>query len=46
MTDYIAPRQFHEAEGTEDWRCSAPSWWTLADAAANEADIATGVGRD
>lgn len=24
----------------------APSWWTLADAAGNEADIATTVGRD
>src|SRR2546423_8126905 len=25
---------------------SAPSWWTLADAAGNEADIATTKGRD
>lgn len=25
---------------------SAPSWWTLADAAGNEADIATTTGRD
>jgi 4a-hydroxytetrahydrobiopterin dehydratase len=24
----------------------APSWWTLADAAGNEADIATTLGRD
>ena len=24
----------------------APSWWTLADAAGNEADIATAMGRD
>ena len=24
----------------------APSWWTLADAAGNEADIATVMGRD
>jgi 4a-hydroxytetrahydrobiopterin dehydratase len=24
----------------------APSWWTLADAAGNEADIATAKGRD
>jgi 4a-hydroxytetrahydrobiopterin dehydratase len=24
----------------------APSWWTLADAAGNEADIATTMGRD
>ena len=24
----------------------APSWWTLADAAGNEADIATTIGRD
>ena len=24
----------------------APSWWTLADAAGNEADIATTRGRD
>jgi 4a-hydroxytetrahydrobiopterin dehydratase len=24
----------------------APSWWTLADAAGNEADIATTTGRD
>jgi 4a-hydroxytetrahydrobiopterin dehydratase len=24
----------------------APSWWTLADAAGNEADIATVLGRD
>jgi 4a-hydroxytetrahydrobiopterin dehydratase len=24
----------------------APSWWTLADAAGNEADIATTKGRD
>jgi 4a-hydroxytetrahydrobiopterin dehydratase len=24
----------------------APSWWTLADAAGNEADIATTSGRD
>jgi hypothetical protein len=24
----------------------APSWWTLADAAGNEADIATTNGRD
>jgi 4a-hydroxytetrahydrobiopterin dehydratase len=24
----------------------APSWWTLADAAGNEADVATAVGRD
>jgi 4a-hydroxytetrahydrobiopterin dehydratase len=23
----------------------APSWWTLADAAGNEADIATAIGR-
>jgi 4a-hydroxytetrahydrobiopterin dehydratase len=23
----------------------APSWWTLADAAGNEADIATTIGR-
>jgi len=24
----------------------APSWWTLADASGNEADIATTMGRD
>jgi 4a-hydroxytetrahydrobiopterin dehydratase len=24
----------------------APAWWTLADAAGNEADIATTIGRD
>lgn len=24
----------------------APSWWTLADAAGNEVDIATTTGRD
>jgi 4a-hydroxytetrahydrobiopterin dehydratase len=24
----------------------APSWWTLADPAGNEADIATAKGRD
>jgi hypothetical protein len=24
----------------------APSWWTLADAAGNEADVATVSGRD
>jgi len=24
----------------------APAWWTLADAAGNEADIATTKGRD
>jgi len=24
----------------------APSWWTLADAAGNEADVATVMGRD
>lgn len=24
----------------------APMWWTLADAAGNEADIATVIGRD
>jgi 4a-hydroxytetrahydrobiopterin dehydratase len=24
----------------------APMWWTLADAAGNEADIATATGRD
>ncbi len=24
----------------------APAWWTLADAAGNEADIATTLGRD
>jgi 4a-hydroxytetrahydrobiopterin dehydratase len=24
----------------------APAWWTLADAAGNEADIATTMGRD
>jgi hypothetical protein len=24
----------------------APAWWTLADAAGNEADIATTTGRD
>jgi 4a-hydroxytetrahydrobiopterin dehydratase len=24
----------------------APSWWTLADAAGNEADISTTIGRD
>ncbi len=24
----------------------APSWWALADAAGNEADIATTIGRD
>jgi hypothetical protein len=24
----------------------APSWWTLADASGNEADIATTKGRD
>lgn len=24
----------------------APSWWTLADAEGNEADVATWVGRD
>jgi 4a-hydroxytetrahydrobiopterin dehydratase len=24
----------------------APSWWTLADAAGNEADVATAAGRD
>ncbi len=87
MTDGISPRQFHEAEGVEDWRvlgegaCTyfrtgsfaagarlvqaiselaglnyhhpdvdlrqfAPSWWTLADAAGNEADVATTMGRD
>jgi hypothetical protein len=44
MTDLITLQQFHESEGAEDWR--VPSWWTLADAAGNEADIATTVGRD
>ena len=24
----------------------APAWWTLADAAGNEADVATTMGRD
>ena len=53
----ITPRQFHEAGGVEDWRVvfaggrlvsdkHAPSWWTLADAEGNEADVATWVGRD
>jgi hypothetical protein len=24
----------------------APSWWTLADAAGNEVDVSTTIGRD
>ena len=48
MNDGISPRQFHESAGVEDWRVvgDGPSWWTLADAAGNEADIATTMGRD
>jgi hypothetical protein len=42
MNDPITARQFHEADGAE----VAPSWWTLADAAGNEADVAITTGRD
>jgi hypothetical protein len=49
MIDGISPRQFHESERVADRLVrdqSAPSWWTLADAAGNEADIGTIIGRD
>jgi 4a-hydroxytetrahydrobiopterin dehydratase len=39
MTERITARQFHEplASKTEH----APSWWALADAEGNEADVCT-----
>ena len=36
MTDHIPDEDLVDA----------PSWWTLADASGNEADIATTMGRD
>jgi hypothetical protein len=45
MTGQITPRQFHQADGVEDWRVvafgRAPACWTLADAEGNEVDVAT-----
>jgi hypothetical protein len=50
MTGQITPRQFHQADGVEDWRVvafgRAPACWTLADAEGNEVDVATWQGRD
>jgi 4a-hydroxytetrahydrobiopterin dehydratase len=58
MTDQISPQQFHDADGIEGWRVlgdgacvffrtgSFSESVTLADAAGNEADIATVKGRD
>ena len=46
MTDRILSRQFHGTEGAEAWRVLPEgnvdeSFWTLADPAGNEVDVAT-----
>jgi 4a-hydroxytetrahydrobiopterin dehydratase len=42
LTERITPQQSHRMVRDE----FAPSWWTLADAEGNDADIATTMGRD
>jgi len=43
ISAYVKPTYGRPGDRDDEF---APSWWTLADAAGNEVDIATTTGRD